>query len=101
MTDIYTFSTGVLHENENYYVYGVAVDEEDVFILDSSGCGYKQGYALVNKATGIIELVRATLPDVLYNSEHLSQILIDKPYLWHKAKDEMEPVEAESEKVFN
>lgn len=95
MTDIYTISTGVLHENEHYFVYGVTVDEEDVFILDSSGCGYKQGYALVNKNTGIIELVRATLPDVLYNSEHLAQILVDKPYLWHKATDELKKVDTE------
>ena len=83
----YEASPRILHENDNYYVQPVEVVLDGVFILDALGAPYSEGYALVNKDTGQIELVRPCLPDIIYNAEHLNKILVDKAYRWLDAEE--------------
>jgi hypothetical protein len=77
----------MLHENENYSVHTVEIARDDIAIVDNLGVPYDSGYALINKQTGVIELVRSTLPDVLFNAEHLNKILTEKPFMWLDEKD--------------
>jgi len=78
----YEVAPRILHENENYYVQPLETVREDVFIIDSLGAPYTEGYGLVNRDTGQIELVRPCLPDIIYNAEHLNKILVEKSYQW-------------------
>lgn len=90
--EAYEVEPRTLHENAHYTVHVVTAVVPDVYIVDSTGCAYDKGYALVSKGTGVIELIRTSLPDALWNAEHLSKILTEKPYLW------LEKIETDDEK---
>ena len=84
--DIFTIEPRTLHENEFYTVHAIHANDPEIFLVDNYGCPYKSGYALVSKDTGIIELVRTTLPDILYNAEHFAKVLADKAYMWLRSE---------------
>ena len=80
--EFYTLVPTVLYENEHYTVQPVEVARGDIYILDHFGCPYSAGYGMVSRKTGQVELIRTCLPDVIYNAEHMSNILRTEPYKW-------------------
>lgn len=95
MDDLYDIMMDILHENDHYRVHSIHTTHPELVILDSSGCAYTAGYAVISKATEQIELIRTTLPDALYNAEHMSNIMATKPYMWlNLGDDEPKPGDA-------
>ena len=90
--ELYTIVPTTLYENRHYSVHPVEIREPDVFILDQLGVAYTSGYAMVSRQTGQIELIRTCLPDLLFNAEHLSNILENETYKWPEALAEMQMV---------
>ena len=91
MDDLYDIMMDILHENDHYRVQSIHTTHPELVILDRSGCAYTAAYAVISKITEQIELIRTTLPDALYNAEHMGKIMATKPYMWLNIDDDPKP----------
>ena len=71
----------VVHENENYKV--IVSDELELQFYNNT---YLGGYEVVNKMTGLTEFMATSMPEALYNAEHLNAALVSRAWEWRSEK---------------
>lgn len=81
----------VVHDNDRYCVLIVAYDE----LLEYGGAKYDIGYAVLNKQTGVYEVLTAQLPDAIMAAEQLDIAMATKQWEWMRANLEAKAADGE------